>query len=91
MELGTAIRDIRRQKGYNQKELAAKTGLSVNTLCLIECNNTFPQKGTIDKICEELKISMAYLLLHTVTDINLTEEKKEIFNDLLIMIKKIAS
>ena len=82
MDLGTAIREIRKGKGLSQKELAAKCGLSVNTMCQIEINNTFPQKATIKLICEVLEIPISYLLFFSISDEDLPEESQSIFKAL---------
>jgi transcriptional regulator with XRE-family HTH domain len=54
MEIGTAIKTLRKKKGYSQEYLANKCGLSVNTISLIETNLTFPKESTIKNICRTL-------------------------------------
>ena len=36
MDIGTAIKTIRKEKGISQKKLAEMVGISVNSLCQIE-------------------------------------------------------
>lgn len=82
MDLGTAIKTIRKNKGLSQKDLAGLCGLSVNSLCQIEINNTFPQKSTIKQICSALDIPVSYLLFFSISDDDLPEDKKQTFNAL---------
>ena len=42
MELGSAIKVIRKEKGFTQKELASKCNISTNALCSIENNKKLP-------------------------------------------------
>ena len=80
MEIGTAIKTLRKQKGLGQKELADQCNISVNALSQIEINSSFPQKATIKKICEVFNIPVAYLLLLSMSDEDVSEERKTTFN-----------
>lgn len=87
MNIGTAIKVIRKKKGYSQKELAEKCEISVNALCQIESNSSFPQKSTIKKICEELQVPTSYLLFFSISDEDIPEDKRKVFNALSGTIK----
>lgn len=87
MNIGSAIKTLRKQKGISQKELAEKCNISVNALCQIEVNNTFPQKSTIQKVCEVLEIPSSYLLFFSISDEDIPEEKRFVFNTLSSTIK----
>jgi XRE family transcriptional regulator, regulator of sulfur utilization len=89
MNLGTAIKILRKQRGLSQKELAEKCELSVNALCQIETNTSFPQKNTIKRICEELKIPTSYLLFFSIDEEDIPEDKRKIFNTLGGTIKQL--
>lgn len=89
MEIGTAIKTLRKQKGMGQKELADLCDISVNALSQIEINASFPQKGTIKKICEAFNIPVAYLLLFSMSDEDVAEDKKNTFNVLNDALKKV--
>lgn len=88
MNLGSAIKSLRKQKGYSQKAFAEKCELSVNALCAIETNASFPQKATIKRVCEELDIPTSYLLLFSIDDEDVPEEKKQLFRTLGEPLKK---
>lgn len=80
MEIGTAVKALRKQKGMGQKELADLCDISVNALSQIEINASFPQKSTIKKLCDAFNIPMAYLLLFSMSDEDVAEDKKPTFN-----------
>ena len=82
MDLGKAIKEIRKRKGINQRELADKCGISSNSLCQIEVGNTFPQKSTIKKVCDVLEIPQSYLLFYSITKEDVPKDKQAIFHAL---------
>ncbi|HWD88725.1 MAG TPA: helix-turn-helix transcriptional regulator [Mucilaginibacter sp.] len=87
MNIGSAIKLIRKEKGFSQKELAEKCEISVNALSQIEINATFPQKGTISRICEVLGIPVSYLLFFSLNEEDVPEDKRKAFNALNLAIK----
>ena len=82
MNIGEAIKVLRKKKGFSQKEFAEKCQLSVNALCQIELNKTFPQKSNINKFCEVLEIPSSYLLLFSISEEDIPESKRKIFETL---------
>ena len=89
MNLGAAIKIFRKNKGYSQKELAEKCGLSVNALCQIEKDATFPQKSTIKKICSILDIPVSYLLFFSIDESDIPDDKKVVFKSLNSAIRNV--
>lgn len=89
MNIGAAIKELRKERGISQKELASKCELSVNAISQIELNKTFPQKGTIQKISETLNLPASYLLFFSITDDDIPEDKRDTFNFLSGAIKKL--
>lgn len=89
MDIGTAIKSLRKEKGFSQKQLAEMCGISVNALSQIEINATFPQKSTIKKICESLGIPVSYLLFFSISDDDIPEDKKLVFKSLNSAIKSV--
>lgn len=49
MNIGNAIKEIRKRKGISQKDLAKKIGMSTNNLCSIEKEKSFPSMENIKK------------------------------------------
>jgi transcriptional regulator with XRE-family HTH domain len=54
--LGNRLRDLRRQQGLSLRALAEKSGLSANTLSLIENGKTSPSVATLQQIAIALNI-----------------------------------
>lgn len=82
MDLGNAIKTIRKQKKLTQKQLAESCKVSINTICSIEKGVTFPAKNTINKICQALQIPEAYLLMFSITEEDIPEGKKILYRTL---------
>lgn len=80
MNVGNAIRVFRKKRGISQKDLAKICGLSANALCSIENNESFPSKDSMERISTALGIPTSYLLFFSVTDEDVPEEKRVVFN-----------
>lgn len=89
MDLGTAIKTIRKRKGVSQKGLAALCSLAPNTLVSIERNYTMPSRATMRKICNALNIPPAYILFFSITDEDIAVEQKPLFDALCQPIKNV--
>lgn len=79
MDLGSAIKAIRKEKKVNRKELAERSNLSITALYNIENNLSFPSKDTIDRICTSLGIPISYLMFYSITEDDVPEDKREFF------------
>lgn len=82
MDIGSAIKILRKRQGLSQKELAEKSGLSANALCSIERNGAFPTKDTIGKICSALSIPVSALLFSSITEEDVPVGKRVAFQAL---------
>ena len=82
MNVGDAIKNIRKKKGLTQKELAQRCGLSANAMCAIEKNESIPTRESIDNICKAMDIPTSYLLFFSVTEEEIPIEKRAAFNAL---------
>lgn len=82
MNIGEAIKKMRTDRGFSQKELAEMSGISQNALCNIEKGYSFPSKDTIKAICYAMDIPVSWLLFSSITEEDVPEEKREIFNAL---------
>ncbi len=56
--LGNRLRELRRQQGLSLRSLAEKSGLSANTLSLIENGKTSPSVATLQQIALALNITI---------------------------------
>lgn len=89
MNIGTAIKTLRKERGISQKDLAEKAGLSPNALSQIELNEAFPQRSNINKICEALNIPVSYLLFFSISEDDIPDDKKAVFRSLNSAVKSI--
>ncbi len=88
MDLGNAIKTLRKQKRITQKQLAELSEISTNALCSIETGQSFPSKATISKICSSLKIPESYLLLFSITEDDIPEDKRVLYRALAEPLKE---
>lgn len=83
MNLGKAIKELRKIRGISQKALAEQCGLSANAMCNIEKCESFPSKSSFDKICKALDMPSAYIFLYAITDEDIPEKKRYIYKEYL--------
>lgn len=83
MNLGNAIKELRKIRGISQKELAERCSLSANAMCNIENSASFPSKSSFDKICKALDMPSAYIFLFAITDDDIPENKRFIYKEYL--------
>ena len=60
--IGKFIAEERKRKGYTQKQLSEKLGISDKTISKWECGNGFPEVSLLLPLCEELDITVNELL-----------------------------
>lgn len=61
MDIGTKIKELRKDKGFSQKQLANASGLSVASIQGYEQGKYKPKKETLTKIAKALDVSIADL------------------------------
>lgn len=57
-KLGQQIKNIRKRKGYTQKEFAKELGISANAMCSIEKGKAWPSDETMAKLCLLLRVKL---------------------------------
>lgn len=77
MDLGNAIKAIRKEKQVTRKELAERSDLSITALYNIENNLSFPSKDTINRLCTSLGIPVSFLMFYSLTEDDVPEEKRD--------------
>ncbi|MCA0756307.1 XRE family transcriptional regulator [Paenibacillus sp. N4] len=63
MNIGSAIRTIRKRKNITITQICEETGLSQGFMSQVENNKTSPSIATLESIANALKVPLAYLLL----------------------------
>lgn len=75
MNIGQAIVTIRKARKMTQKELARRCGMSQNAICTLERNNSNPPMETIKKLQAALDVPQSYILLYSIEDCDIPEDK----------------
>ena len=88
MNIGNAVKILRKNKRISQKELAKLCDISANALCSIEQGESFPEKNTIIRICKALEIPESYMLLISISAEDIPENKRILYNALCESIKE---
>lgn len=76
-QFGKNLKQIRRQKGLTQEQLAEFIGMDTRNLCKMENGNHFPQAKNLEKIIEVLDINIKELF--DFHEENETKLKQKIF------------
>lgn len=87
MDLGNAIKSLRKELKISRKDLAARCRISVTALYNIENNLSFPSKDTIHGICSALGIPVSYLMFYSLTEEDVPEDKREFFKVIVEPVK----
>ena len=83
MDVGQAIKTLRQKQGMTQAQLAERCGMSINGLCLLETGKRFPPKSTVEKLCAALGVPQSYLMLATIEETDIPEEKRVLYRALV--------
>lgn len=90
MNLGIAIRSVRRQLGITQQELSEKSGISQTSLSQIENAVKRPSNKSIQSICNVLEVPEAVLYILAMQDTDVPQDKKRVYDMLFPSIKNLA-
>jgi transcriptional regulator with XRE-family HTH domain len=77
MKIGTTIQKIRKGKKLRQEDFATSVGISSTALSQIETNNAIPKQSTLEKICNELGISVELLHLMSIDEKSIPEKNRD--------------
>jgi XRE family transcriptional regulator, regulator of sulfur utilization len=79
MDLGTTIKNLRRQRGQTQTEFASLCGITQTYLSQIEKNKKEPNLSVLEKISSELNIPMPILFFVALDEEDIPSKKREAF------------
>lgn len=83
MDVGLAIKTLRIKNGMTQTQLAERCGMSTNAVSIIETGKAFPPKATVEKLCQAFGIPQSYLMLATIEESDIPDEKRVLYRALL--------
>lgn len=86
VKIGKFISDVRKAKGYTQKQLSELLGISDKTISKWECGNGFPEASLLLPLCNELEITVNELL--TGERISQQNYKKKAEENMVNMIRE---
>lgn len=90
MNIGIAIKELRKLKGLSQIELARAANITQAALSQIE-NGKRPGEGTVKKISQALNISEAHLYIYGIEKKDVPENKRQIYEQLFPVIKDLLN
>ncbi len=90
MNVGIAIRSIRRKIGITQYELAERCNISQTSLSQIENGIKRPSERTIKKVCQVLDIPESVIYILGMQETDVPTSRKNVYNMLFPSIKSMA-
>lgn len=87
MNIGQAIKMLRQKQNMTQVDLAMRIGISVNAVSSWELGKSFPPKNSIRLVCNALGVPVSYLMLYTVEEMDIPEDKRVLYRALLEPLK----
>lgn len=88
MNIGNAIKTIRKKRGLTQGQLSDEVGMSTNAICNIETAKAWPPVETLNKIANALNVPQSYILLFSIEEEDVPEDKRLLFRILAEPLKK---
>ena len=79
MNIGLAIRSIRKKLGISQFELAEKCDISQTSLSQIESGIKRPSPRTLKKVCESLSVPESVIYIVAMQHDDIPSSKKNIY------------
>lgn len=89
MNLGSAIKTVRKHKGITQGDLSSKTSISQTSLSKIETGTT-PTEKNLKKICKALDVPPSVLYMLAMEHSDVPANKKKIYDLLFPSIRNLA-
>ena len=82
MNLGNAIKSLRKRKNLKQMALADSIGISPTSLSLIESGAKQPSQETLKKICQYLKVPQPFIYFLAMEESDVPEDRKGLYRAL---------
>jgi XRE family transcriptional regulator, regulator of sulfur utilization len=86
MNIGRAIRELRKQKGLSQKQLSSKAKMTQAALSQIE-NGKRPGIDTLKKISQALSIPESLIYVQSIEKEDVAENKQGLYDQLFPIIQ----
>ena len=79
MDVGQAIRVLRRERGMTQSQMGASCCMSANALSALETGKSFPPRATVERICKACDVPVAYFLMACIEEEDFPEDKRILY------------
>lgn len=79
MNIGKAIVALCKARGITRKELAERMGMSQNAITNLVKERSWPSALTMYKMTQALDVPQSYIMLYSIEDIDIPQEKRELF------------
>lgn len=86
MNIGKAIRDIRKRQGITQDGLADAAGISRTSLSQIE-NGVRPGEDTLKRLCAALNVAESLVYIYSFEKEDVPESKRALYDQLFPVIQ----
>jgi transcriptional regulator with XRE-family HTH domain len=91
MDLGSIIKNIRKNKGQTQNEFAALCGITQTYLSQIEGNLKEPNLSTLKAISEKLDLPLPILFFLSLTEEDVHPNKRKAFKTVSPSVKSLVN
>jgi transcriptional regulator with XRE-family HTH domain len=91
MNLGTVIKNIRKQKGQTQAEFASSCGITQTYLSQIESNLKEPNLSTLKEISNNLNVPLPIMFFLSLDENDVDPEKRKAFEIINPSVKSLVS
>lgn len=91
MNLGTVIKNIRKQKGQTQSEFASSCGITQTYLSQIESNLKEPNLSTLKEISNNLNVPLPIMFFLSLDENDVDPEKRKAFEIINPSVKSLVS
>jgi transcriptional regulator with XRE-family HTH domain len=88
MNLGKTIKDLRKDKGIKQLQLAESCSITQSYLSNIESNKKEPTLSVLNQICTNLSVPLPIVFFLSMGKEDVAENKREIFDTLAPLMKE---
>lgn len=81
MDIGKALKYIRKERNLKAKEVSQITGMNPNTISMMESNKTVPSKSTLATIADLYKTDIARIYLMAIEPEDIPEKNRHLWDD----------
>lgn len=90
MNIGKAIRELRKQQGLSQGELAEKSGITQAALSAIESKGVRPNAENLKGICAALQVSESLVYVMGMEKSDVPQHKQELYDQFFPFIEDLV-